>query len=46
LQLQLKLSEIVSEMEGYSCGVRISGGVEIRPHAGENRLPLKTLVSI
>ena len=46
LRLQLKLSEIVSEIEGYSRGVRISGGEEIRPRAGENRLPLKTLVGI
>jgi hypothetical protein len=33
-------------MEGYSRGVRISGGEEIRPRAGENCLPLKTLVGI
>ena len=46
LLVQLRMREIVSEMEGFSRGVRISGGVEIRPGAGIGRLPPKTLVGV
>jgi len=43
---QLRMREIVSEMEGYSRNVRVSGGDEIRPGTGERRLPPKTLVGV
>jgi hypothetical protein len=46
LRLQFRMREIVAEMEGYSRNVQVSGGEDVRPGAGEGRLPPKTLVGV
>ena len=46
LQLQAKMQEIDAELEGRARRVVILDGEEIRPGAGANRLPVKTLVGV
>jgi hypothetical protein len=46
LRLHSKVRELVAELEGRARGVSITGGVEYRSGADQNRFPVKTRVGL